>query len=440
MRDERGEDELEDSIVETVPEDEPISPEHALLADSGVLDRGAVFCPECGTKNTPSANSCDSCSRVLDPIAQLHRATQTKRELHVVVLATVAGICVAAVIVAWLADLSMQLTVREVFRYDGERPVRVRVLASSADLSEVFGLALAFGLAGFVSAATFAGRYLREVVLGATAGVFAQFVLWLFMARAAGGRLRGDLWISTDGFVMRGPAPILMTQLLLLMLFSAMLCAFAAWIAREQLTGKATCVHCHEAYALRPVPPVRCPGCDAEQDRDGVQWPWVMLVALVTTVVFCLLVVALREPLGFALECQGKMSEACLAARGEPSYTIFVTSMSAHEFVFWAVDQRRYIAITAAIMLVAPLALTFLVKRGSRASAGVLVPINWLLATFVVMVALGDLGGSDSGFVFLMRMQVLALVAWGAAGVVGVLIGDSLRYRKGSAYLDTIDD
>ena len=63
-----------------------------------------------------------------------------------------------------------------------------------------------------------------------------------------------------------------------------------------------------------------------------------------------------------------------------------------------------------------------------------------IVITFVVMVALGDLGGSNAGFIFLMRMQVLALVAWGAAGVIGVLAGDGLRYRKGSAYLDTIDD
>ncbi len=84
--------------------------------------------------------------------------------------------------------------------------------------------------------------------------------------------------------------------------------------------------------------------------------------------------------------------------------------------------------------------LTFLVKRGSRVSAGVLVPINWMAATFVVMIVLADLGGSESGFIFLMRMQVLALFSWGAAGVIGVLVGDKLRFRKGSAYLDELDD
>ena len=431
----------EHSIVDTVPEDDPVSLVRSILVESEApIETGAVFCPECGAKNGASAATCDTCGRVLDPLAEAERAIQSERRLHVGVLATVAGICLAAVIVAWLADLSMQLTVREVFRYDGERPIRVKVLASSADLSEVFGLTLAFGVAGLAAAAAFAGRYLREVVLGATVGVFAQFVIWLFMARAAGGRLRGDLWISGGDFVMRGPAPILMVQLLLSMLFAAMVFALAAWIAREQLTGRATCVRCHESHALRPVPPVRCPRCDAEQDRDGVQWPWVMLVALVTTIVFAVFVVWLREPLGFALECHGKMSTPCLEARGDARYTIFVTSMSAHEFVFWAVDQRRYVGISAALMLIAPLVLTFVVKRGSRASAGALVPINWLLASFVVMVALGDLGGSDAGFVFLMRMQVLALFAWGVAGVVGVLIGDGVRYRKGSAYLDAIED
>lgn len=422
--------------IVTVPEDDPIAPD----LDSPSFDTGGSFCPECGAENLAGAPTCERCGRVLDPLAEVQRSTAPTRKLNGVVVATVAGICLAAVLIAWLADLSMHLTVREVFRYDGERPVLVKVLASEAGLSQVFGVSLAFGFAGLVAALLFAGRYLREVVLGATTGIFAQFVIWLFMARAAGGRLRGDLWISGDGFVMRGPAPILLSQLLLLMLFTAMLFAFAGWIAREQLTAKATCVHCHTPYSLRPSAPVRCPKCDAEQDRDGVQWPWVMLVALLTSVVFALFVALLREPLGFALECHGKMSDACIAARGDEAYTIFVTSMTSNEFIFWAIDQWRYIGLSAVLMLAAPLGLTFVVKRGSRASAGALVPINWLLATFVVMVALGDLGGSDAGFIFLMRMQVLALFSWGAAGVVGVLIGDKLRFRKGSAYLDELDD
>ena len=39
-----------------------------------------------------------------------------------------------------------------------------------------------------------------------------------------------------------------------------------------------------------------------------------------------------------------------------------------------------------------------------------------------------------------MRMQVLALFGWGAIGVIGVLVGDKLRFRKGSAYLDELDE
>jgi hypothetical protein len=37
-----------------------------------------------------------------------------------------------------------------------------------------------------------------------------------------------------------------------------------------------------------------------------------------------------------------------------------------------------------------------------------------------------------------MRTQVLARFCWGAAGGLGVLLGDRLRYRSGSAYLDEI--
>src|SRR5690606_37695497 len=160
--------------------------------------------------------------------------------------------------------------------------------------------------------------------------------------------------------------------------------------------------------------------------------PWVMLVALVTSILFALVVALLREPLGFALECQGSsISEACMKARGNDDYTIFVTSMRRDAFTFWAIDRWRYLEVTGILMLLAPLALTFLLKRGSRASAGALVPINWLAASFVAMIVLADLGGSEAGFVFLLQMQVLALFSWTIAGVVGVLIGDKLRFRKG---------
>ncbi len=441
--DEHDLDSDDDLDFDTIPEDEPVTPAPAFddaEAKPWAL-AGSNFCPECGAENPEGAPTCASCGRVLDPLASAGPGPARARKLRGSVFATVAGICMVAVVVAWIADLSLRLSAREVLRFDGERPVETLVLVSSAGLLQVFGIAAAFGAAGFVAALVFAGRYLREVVLGASAGLAAQFALWLFMARAAGANVRGDLWIVGDGFVMRGPAPILMSQLLLVMLFSAMLFAFAGWVIREQLTGKATCVYCHNDYSLRPKPPVRCPKCDAEQDRDGVQWPWVMLVALVTTIAFALVVALLREPLGFALECRGSaLSEVCKQARRSGDHTIFVTSMGADEFVFWAIDQWRYIETSAVLMLLAPLALTFLVKRGSRASAGVLVPINWLAATFVIMVVLADLGGSERGFIFLMRMQMLALFVWGVVGVVGVLVGDKLRFRKGSAYLDELDE
>jgi hypothetical protein len=400
--------------------------------------KGTQFCSECGTENPASAASCESCGRVLDPLAEVTRATGPARKLNGAAVATVTGICVIAVVLAWLTESSMELTVRQIYRFEGERPVSERVLASDAGLAQVFGLTLAFGLAGLVAALVFAGRYLREVVLGAAAGAVTQMLLWLYMAHAAGGTLRGDLWVVGEGFVMRGPAPMLLTQLLIMMVFATMTLAFAGWVGREQITGKATCVYCHTSHSLRPKPPLRCPKCDAEQERDGVQWPHVMLVALVSMIVFMLIVAFLREPLGFALECSDPLSKECIAARRDDAYQIFVTALDRNEFVYWAIAQWRYIGFTAVLMFAAPLVLSFLVKRGSRASAGALVPINWLLATFVIMVVLSDLGGSDAGFIFLMRMQVLALFCWGVAGVIGVLLGDRLRYRSGSAYLDEI--
>lgn len=424
-----------DLEVSTIPDDEPILP------DEGASWRaGSTFCPECGVENLASASHCYSCGRSLDLDSEPIRADDPRRKLHGVVVATVAGISVVCVLLAWLTGLSLHIGVAEVVHVEGDHTEIVEVLASEAGLGQVFGLALAFGLAGLIAALVFAGRYLREVVLGATTGIFVQFILWLFMIRAAGGTMRMDLWVAGEGFMMRGPAPILLPQLLLLFLFTAMAMAFGGWIARELATGQATCIHCHSAYELRPRPPVRCPKCDAVQERDGVQWPWVLLVALVTAGLFALAAHLLREPLGFALECQGKMSEACIAARGDDAYTIFITEISADAFVFWAIDQWRFIGLGAVLMLISPLVLTFVVKRGSRASAGALIPINWLLATFVVMTVLGDLGKIEAGFIFIMRMQVLALFIWGAVGIVAVVIGDKIRYRKGSAYLDELDD
>lgn len=399
--------------------------------------KGTQFCSECGTENPASAASCESCGRVLDPLAEVTRATGPARKLNGAVAATVTGICVAAVVIAWLTESSMALEIRPIYRFEGDRPISERVLYSDAGLAQVFGLTLAFGLAGLVAALVFAGRYLREVVLGAAAGAVIQMLLWLYMARAAGGQLRGDLWVVGEGFVMRGPAPMLLPQLLLMMVFASMTFAFAGWIAREQVTGKATCVYCHTAHSLRPKPPQRCPKCDAEQERDGVQWPHVMLVALISMVVFTGIVAFLREPLGFALECSDPLSKACITASRDDAFQIFVTARG-KDYVYWAIDQWRYIAVTGVLMFAAPLVLSFLVKRSSRASAGALVPINWVLATFVIMVVLSDLGGSDAGFIFLMRMQVLALFCWGVLGVVGVIVGDRLRYRSGSAYLDEI--
>lgn len=400
--------------------------------------KGTQFCSECGTENPASAASCESCGRVLDPLAEVTRATGPARKLNGAVVATVTGICVAAVVLAWLTESSMELTVRQIYRFEGDRPISERVLASDAGLAQVFGLTLAFGIAGLVAALVFAGRYLREVVLGAAGGAVTQMLLWLYMARAAGGQLRGDLWVVGEGFVMRGPAAMLLSQILLMMVFASMTLAFAGWIGREQITGKATCVYCHTGYALRPKPPLRCPKCDAEQERDGVQWPWVMLVALVSMIVFMLIVAFLREPLGFALECSDPLSKECISAWRDDAFQIFVTARDRSEFVYWAIAQWRYIGVTAVLMFAAPLVLSFLVKRSSRVSAAALVPINWVLATFVIMVVLSDLGGSDAGFIFLMRMQVLALFCWGVAGVLGVLLGDRLRYRSGAAYLDEI--
>lgn len=376
-------------------------------------------------------------------MAELERAGKQVRgrKLHGVVAATAAGVCVGFVLLAGLIGLSLRLHVETVPSFDGEQFRSTELLVAKAGLWQMFGNVIGFALAGLVAASVFGGRYLKEVLLGATAGLALQSVIWLAMGR---GHLGGDLWIVGEGFVMRGPAPILITQMLLLMLFSAMLAAFTGFVIRELITGKSVCVYCHRGYAIRPNPPARCPHCDVEQARDGVQWPWVLVFAAAGTLIWALILAFLREPLGIALQCSeslggNDLSAACEAALRNDDFTIFFTERSRTNVAFWAIDQWHFLEVGAAWMFTAPVALMFTIKRGARASAAALIPTLWLLASFVVMVVLADLGGSEQGFVFLMRLQVMALVVWAAAGALGLALAYKLRFRSESAYLDEID-
>jgi hypothetical protein len=348
------------------------------------------------------------------------------------------------VVLAWIAGLSLRLDVETVTQFDGEGFRAVELLAAEAGLWQVFGNVVGFAAAGLIAASVFGGRYLKEVLLGAAAGLALQALIWLAMVQKAGGSLGGDLWIVGEGFVMRGPAPLLLAQLLLLMLFGAMLAAFTGFVVRELITGKSECVHCHRSHAIRPQPPARCPHCDADQVRDGVQWPWVLVFAAAGTLVWALILAFAREPLGFALECRESLAAdtltpACDAALRNDDFTIFVTERTRTSLSFWAIDQWLFLEVGAAWMFMGPVALMFAVKRGARASAAALIPTLWLLASFVVMVVLADLGGSEQGFLFLMRLQVLALVIWGVAGALGLALAYKLRFRSEAAYLDEIE-
>ncbi len=404
------------------------------------------FCPECGAENPGDASACSKCGRSLDAMVELERAGKLVRgrKLRRPVLATTAGVCVAFVLLAWVTGLSLSLGVETVMQFDGEQFRSVELLSAKAGLWQVFGSVVGFAVAGLIAASVFAGRYLKEIVLGACAGLAGQAAIWLVMIERAGGSLGGDLWIVGEGFVMRGPAPVLLTQLLLMMMFGAVLAAFMSFVVRELITGKAVCVHCHRGHAIRPTAPARCPHCDAEQARDGVQWPWVVVFAGAGTLVWALVLTGLREPLGIALECHttlggAPLSLACDAALGDDDFTIFITERSRTELAYWAIDQWRFLEVGAAWMFTAPFAMMFAVKRGARASAAALIPTLWLLACFVVMVVLADLGGTEQGFLVLMRMQVLALVIWGAAGGLGLALAYKLRFRSASAYLDEIE-
>lgn len=404
------------------------------------------FCPECGTENGDDASKCSACGRSLDAMAELERAGKVVRgrKLRGSVAATAAGICVGFVVLSWLAGLSLRIDVQTVMQFDGEEFRAIELLAAEAGLWQVFGSVVGFAAAGLIAASVFGGRYLKEVLLGAAAGLALQALIWFGMIQLAGGTLAGDLWIVGEGFVMRGPAPVLLGQMLLLMLFGAMLAAFTGFVVRELITGKSACVHCDRPYSIRPTPPARCPHCDAEQARDGVQWGWVLLFAAGGTLIWTLVLAFLREPLGIALQCHEQvggeqLSAVCEAALRNDDFTIFFTQRSFTEVAYWAIDQGRFLEVGAAWMFTAPIALMFALKRGARASGAALIPTLWLLASFVVMVVLADLGGSEQGFLFLMRLQVLALVAWGVAGALGLALAYKLRFRNEAAFLDEIE-
>jgi hypothetical protein len=403
------------------------------------------FCPECGSENADDAARCGSCGRSLDAMAELEREGQSirARKLHGVVAATAAGVCVGSVLLLWLSGVAPSLGTDTIMRFDGEGVRAVRLLVARTSLARLFGSVLAFGLAGVIAAALYGGRYLKEVVLGALAGLALQSLVWLAAIVRSGASLGGELAIVGEGFALFGPAPVIFVQLLLMMLFAALLGAYAGFVVRELITGSSTCVHCHRKYALRPTPPTRCPHCDVEQARDGVPWGWVLVFAGVGVLVWALQLVFARELVGIAWTCTTSLggpdlAPACEAALRNDDLTIFFTERSHERVSFWAVDQWRYLEVGAAWVFTTTLAQGLVVRRGSRAAGAALIPTLWLLGSATTMVALGGIGTTEAGFVFLMRLQVLGLLLWGLAGALGLALATTLRARSGDP-LDAIE-
>lgn len=420
------------------------------------MSTGATFCPECGTENPAGLTHCQACDFGLDPMLEAEEHGAPHRPMRWPVFGATAGIATVVVLLAWLTGLTVPLEVHEVPRFDAQKAdwELVEVLGGAASATRVFATVIGFGIAGLVTAFTFQGRYLREVTLGALAAMGLQGLLWLITILMNGGTLSYELWVEGDGFALRGPGAILLGQMLILHVFGAVTFAFASWIAIEQMTGKARCVHCHEQYSIRPSPPRRCPKCSAAQQRDGVQWGFVMIGALITMALFVLLVGPLGETVGIGLTCDPyDMTEACDAARESGNWTTFqianddgadedmvMFGLARPDLTWHLFNTYRYLAVVGGLMLLAPLVLSLAVPRGSRPSAGAMIVLNWFLATFALMELWSVISSVDGGFVFLMRTQLLALIAWGVAGFVGAMAGDRIRFSRGWAYLDEIED
>jgi hypothetical protein len=406
----------------------------------------SIFCPECGAENEEGVFRCASCNTILDASYEEAQATRI-RPTRWVVFGVVAGITGPLVTLTYLLGLSLVIAPREISIFNSvtERFEPALVVFSQGSLGLVLPPLMVFVLAGLVAGLTFRGRYLREVAMGTVVGVVVQALLWVIsMGSQVGLIFTSNIHIVGESSQMSGRAFLLLPFLLVIFLFAALVSSVAVWVLVEQIAGKTLCLYCRKPVPIRPKAPSHCPSCDAPQERQGIQWPSVMVATGTTAVVFGLLLLYLGGPLGFYYHCDPyNLTDTCREvvdeAWNQPAWVAFQDVRDrddAHLLIF---HRWKYLGLMALLMVLAPLLVSRLTRRGSLPSAGVVIVLDWAVCSMVTLVVVAGSGGFESAYIWLIRFHAIALIAWVATGFIGAMIGTKLRYRSGNAYMQEIE-
>nr|MCH9684551.1 hypothetical protein [Deltaproteobacteria bacterium] len=275
-----------------------------------------VYCPECGTQNAEDMARCISCDHLLDPLAAAESRTAPPRAVHPQTLGMMAGIVVVMLLAMTAAGLSFSMkvlpapisledsarTLQQLVsddEIDGREAASIMVSLRSAetaramvdsstgfrteeqvaaekrmrpvDQSMVLGFGsvmgfvfplLAFGLAALFVAAVQRPRRVREIVLGAAAGVVVQLLIWLIQADfSVSAIFSGELVMLASNLGFAGSPIMLVGMTLVLGVATSAVLGLATWFALEELTGVAGCAHCGHRFSVRPHAPSECAKC-----------------------------------------------------------------------------------------------------------------------------------------------------------------------------------
>ena len=366
--------------------------------------------------------------------------------------------------------------------------------------SGIFWLMVFFLLAGAGVALLLGRRVSKEALLGGLFSFAVLMVLMVAGLGWKVKLLFGPIYIPSGHAFVLFPGWAFLTLVGFLIVGMGWGGSVLANSVVRQITGRSTCPHCWTRYGHRPQPPPVCPTCRVSIHPSRIEWTWVIVAVAGTVLLFTLGMAVLQRPLDFYHDCETKnpsarcqkafrqhaFPEARTDPEGNPagvdvrSYQsmkeqadervrllkrkghLDLARRYAKEFskkasweLFelnrttlvrgrpWVVQTRvllfnrwRYIFFLAFIFMLGPLVLAWRLRNGALASAGACVPLSWLGATAVLMIVY-RFGGFDGSFAVGLQTQVIALLVWSAAGLMGAMAG--YRLGRGSSRL-TVDE
>lgn len=356
----------------------------------------------------------------------------------------------------------------------------------------IFWLMILFFLAGAGVALLYRRRVSKEVLLGAVLcyaaliGLMAAGLGWKWKV------LFGQIFIPSGHAFVLFPGWAFLTLVGFLIVGVGWGGSIASIGLIRQITGRSTCPHCGEQYGHRPKPPPVCPSCKVSIHPSRIEWTWVSAAVAGTVLLFTLGMALLQKPLDFYHDCdttkpsarcrkaftqhafpqerldddgkptgvdvqsyqtmkerteetirflkrKGRYSDAQRYAKAlekKANWELFElnrTTLSrgkprviqARVMLF---NRWRYMFFLAFIFMIGPSVLAWRLRNGALASAGVSIPLSWLGATAVLMIVY-RFGGFEGSFAVGFQTQLIALLVWSAAGLMGAMAG----YRLGGA-------